>query len=86
MPKVYTRRNTNRIPQHNYSTPGQYFITICTENRQQLFGTIKDDQTILNGVGNTIVLWWQRIFKKYEHTLIDEYTIMPSRGGVTPPE
>ncbi|MCK5305679.1 MAG: transposase [Candidatus Omnitrophica bacterium] len=78
MPKTYTRRNTNRIPQHNYSTPAQYFITICTENRQQLFGTIKNDQMILNAVGNMIDLWWQKIFEKYGHALIDEYAIMPN--------
>ena len=78
MPKTYTRRNTNRIPRHNYSTPGQYFLTICTENRQQLFGTIKNDQMILNGVGNMINLWWQKTFEKYDHTLINEYIIMPN--------
>ncbi|MBU0693707.1 MAG: hypothetical protein KKC11_03440, partial [Candidatus Omnitrophica bacterium] len=39
-----SRRNTNRIPQHNYSTPGQYFLTICIENRQQIFGTVENDK------------------------------------------
>ena len=47
MPKINERRNTNRISQHDYSTPGQYFITICAEYRQELFGTIRNAQMIV---------------------------------------
>ncbi len=27
-------RKPNRLPDFDYSTPGAYFITICTQNRQ----------------------------------------------------
>ena len=78
MQKIKTRRNTNRIPQHNYSIPGQYFVTICVENRQQLFGMIKNEKMILNDIGNMVNLWWQEMVKQYKNISIDEYIIMPN--------
>jgi putative transposase len=78
MIKINKRRNTNRIPQHDYSTPGQYFVTICAENRQELFGTIENDKMVWNDVGNMINIWWQKMFRTYQNRIIDEYIIMPN--------
>lgn len=78
MSKFPIRRNSNRIPQHNYSTPGYYFVTICVENRQQIFGTIGNDKMILNDVGDMVDFWWQKIFETYQNTLNDEFIIMPN--------
>ena len=33
----FSKRKTIRIKGYDYSTPGAYFITICTANRQNLF-------------------------------------------------
>jgi putative transposase len=78
MRQSYTRRNTNRIPQHNYSAPGYYFITICTKNRLELFGTVKNGQIVLNDLGNMVNTWWQKTFEKYQNLLNDVYIIMPN--------
>lgn len=59
MTKSYTRRNTNRIPQHDYSIPGQYFVTICTNEKKEQFGLINDNGMVLNEIGNMIDFWWQ---------------------------
>lgn len=34
------QRKKNRLEDFDYSTPGAYFITICTENRRNLLGKI----------------------------------------------
>ena len=34
------KRKPNRLPDFDYSTPGAYFITICTENRKPILGEI----------------------------------------------
>ena len=78
MAKISTRRNTNRISQHDYSIPGYYFVSMCVENRRRIFGMVDDDKMTLNAVGNMIDLWWKKIFKKYENISIDEYIIMPN--------
>ena len=31
------KRKTIRLPDYDYSTPGAYFITICTANREKIF-------------------------------------------------
>ena len=36
----FPQRKPNRIPHFDYSTPGAYFITICTEARLPILGTI----------------------------------------------
>ncbi|MFA7676850.1 MAG: transposase [Candidatus Omnitrophota bacterium] len=78
MSELPTRRNTNHVPQHDYSKPGQYFVTICVENRKQLFGTIQNNEIVLNDIGNMIDFWWQEMFKKYKNIFIDQYVIMPN--------
>ena len=34
------KRKSARLKGYNYSTPGAYFITICTHNRKNLFSNI----------------------------------------------
>ena len=31
------KRTSIRIEDYDYSTPGAYFITVCTANREQIF-------------------------------------------------
>ena len=42
----YPIRKPNRIKNYDYATPGAYFITVCTANREKLFW---------NGVGADII-------------------------------
>lgn len=37
------KRKSIRLPRYNYSNAGWYFVTICTENRECLFGNIVYD-------------------------------------------
>lgn len=78
MYESYTRRNTNRIPQHNYSAPGQYFVTVNSENHKQLFGTINNGQMILNEPGKMVNTLLQQIPENYPGTQIDQHIVMPN--------
>ena len=78
MSKLSTRRNTNRIPQHNYSIPGQYFVTICTNNRECIFGDIKENEMFLNQCGEIVNDLWLKIPKHFENIELDTYVIMPN--------
>ena len=77
MSKLLTRKNT-RLKNYNYSDNGWYFVTICAENREQIFGTIENNDMTLNDVGNMIDKWWQKMFEKYDDISIDKYIIMPN--------
>ena len=88
MSQYPTRRNTNRISQHDYSKPGYYFITICTENRKQLFGTIENNEMASNDVGRMINSWWNEIVNHFANIELAKpypWNNKYCRGGVTPP-
>ncbi len=73
-----TRRNSNRVPQHDYSTPGHYFVTILTNNRDEILGIIKDDRIILNKCGEIVNACILNISTKYPNVELDLFVIMPN--------
>lgn len=70
-------RKPVRLSGYNYSEDGVYFVTICTQNRQELLGSIKNGRMILNEIGEMINDYWIKLPTKYENVIIDEYMIMP---------
>lgn len=42
----------------NYGSPGLYFITVCTKNREHYFGEICNGEMILNDLGSFVQLEW----------------------------
>ena len=34
---TFPHRKPNRLTEYDYSTPNAYFLTVCTENRKNLF-------------------------------------------------
>jgi hypothetical protein len=44
-------RRSIRLKGYDYTSPGAYFITICTVNRECLFGEIIEDVVHLNLLG-----------------------------------
>jgi len=71
-------RKRIRLPNYDYSQQNCYYLTICTENRQEIFGVIEDNQMILNNIGKVVSVWWGKTFEKYNNIAIDEYIIMPN--------
>ena len=71
-------RKSNRLQNYDYSQAGYYFVTICTQNRQCLFGEIVEGQMILNEVGKIIGRWWDQTKNKFPNIELDEFVIMPN--------
>ena len=53
-------------------------MTICTQNRQGLFGEIVEGHMILNAVGKIIGRWWDETKNKFPNIELDEFVIMPN--------
>ncbi len=75
-------RKPLRLPDYDYSTPGIYFITICTHNRIPLFsriiGAIHESPTSqLTHCGQILESVIQNI-PSHLHIVIDRYVIMPN--------
>ncbi len=72
------RRKSIRLKGYDYSTPGYYFVTICTHDKRCLFGEISDKGMVLNDAGRMVEKWFREIEKKYSHIKCDEYVVMPN--------
>ena len=55
-----------------------YFITICTQDRQNVFGEIVDGQMVLNEFGLIAQSCWNEIPRHFNDTRLDEFVIMPN--------
>ena len=67
------RKNT-RIPGYDYSTRNYYFVTICTNNKECIFGEPKH----LNVFGKIAEECIIKIPEYYKNTTVDKYVVMPN--------
>ena len=66
-----------RLAGYDYSTPGAYFVTICTENRDCLFGEVQDGRMVPNNAGHMIQIVWDEMPAFYPVDL-DAFVVMPN--------
>jgi len=71
-------RRSIRLRGYDYSRAGAYFVTICTQNRQRLFGEIVDGKMRLNDAGEMVRVVWNEIPNHYPGIDADEFAIMPN--------
>jgi len=72
------RNESIRIKNYDYSQEGLYFITICTQHRECLFGDIDDGNMILNDAGIMLGKWYFEMENKYPNIRCCEYVAMPN--------
>jgi putative transposase len=75
-PNIHHRRSI-RLPGYDYTQAGAYFVTICTNQRQRLFGEIVDGKMHLNLCGQVVVSRWQNIPRHFPCVKLDEFVLMP---------
>ena len=71
-------RRSIRLKGYDYSQNGVYFVTICVQNRECLFGKIKNGEMILNNAGKMIEKYWHQIPEHYPNVILDVFVIMPN--------
>jgi hypothetical protein len=76
-PDTHHRRSI-RLKEYDYSRAGAYFITICTYNREFLFGEISDAAMVLNEYGRIVERCWFDLPNHYDNVELHEYVIMPN--------
>ena len=63
-------RHSIRMKGYDYTQPGVYFVTICTDNRECLF-----DDPVLRRVVET---YWRAIPRHATHVALDAWVVMPN--------
>ena len=77
------KRKDIRIPDFDYSTPGAYFITVCTANREKIFWNCVGADIIcpqnvpLSAAGKIVEQAICQIPNHYENVSVDKYCVMP---------
>ena len=76
-PDVHHRQSI-RLRGYDYAREGAYFVTLCVQGRQCLFGEMAGGEMTLNESGGMIEAWWRKIPEKFGNTRLDEFVIMPN--------
>jgi putative transposase len=71
-------RKLPRLEGYDYAQNGAYFVTICTHNREMLFGEIVDDNMQPNNAGEIVLTCWNDLAKHYTQADYDAFVIMPN--------
>lgn len=71
-------RQSIRLKNYDYSQSGLYYVTICTQNRKNLFGDVVGGKMILNECGNMIEKWWIKIPERFNTVRLGTFQIMPN--------
>lgn len=76
-PDIHHRRSI-RLRGYDYSQFGAYFITICTQNRECLFGDIVEGEMVLNDAGKMVNRWYCELGNKFPDIQCGEMVVMPN--------
>jgi putative transposase len=75
-PEIHHRQSI-RKKGWNYSSPGAYFITICSMNRGNFFGTVENRGMNLNSYGVIVNDDWYNLTRYHPHISLDAFVVMP---------
>ena len=79
--EMYYHRSI-RLKEYDYSRPGAYFVTICTENRKCYFGNIVNGKMMLNDCGDVVKEYCQATENHFQNIKFDSFIIMPNHFHV----
>lgn len=74
---IHDRRSI-RLKGWDYTSSGLYFVTLCSQNRECMFGDIANGDMLLNDAGRNVKKCWQDIPEHFPHVTLDEFVIMPN--------
>jgi REP element-mobilizing transposase RayT len=76
-PSCHHRRSI-RLKGYDYSQAGAYFITLCVQDRECLFGSVVDDEMQLNEHGQIVWDVWYDLPNHVSNVVLDAFVVMPN--------
>ena len=76
-PKEHHRRSI-RLKEYDYTNPNWYYVTICTHDKKNLFGKIKNSKMMFNDFGKIVKEEWLKTKELRQNVDLDDYVIMPN--------
>jgi len=78
-PDIHHRRSI-RLRGYDYSVAGVYFVTVCTQERECLFGEIVAGEMQMNDAGRMVESVWNDLPDRYPGVAVDVYVVMPNHS------
>jgi putative transposase len=72
------QRRSIRLRDHDYRAAGAYFVTICSFQRECLFGQVVDGVVRLTPYGEIVRDEWEKSASVRHNVIVDEYIVMPN--------
>lgn len=76
-PDIHHRQSI-RLRGYDYASAGAYFITVCTRNRECLFGEVLDGEMQLNDAGWIVRQAWEGLPQRFPSIALDACVVMPN--------
>ncbi len=67
-----------RAAWRDYAGDGRYFITVCTANRECLFGQILQRELDASPIGEIVLREWDKSFEMRQELFCDAFVLMPN--------
>ncbi|MGK5093461.1 hypothetical protein WDW89_15810, partial [Deltaproteobacteria bacterium TL4] len=71
-------RRSIRLKGYDYSQAGAYFVTLCNQDRANLFGSIQNSLMQLNDAGKMVEKWYWELVNKFPDIQCGEMVVMPN--------
>lgn len=71
-------RRSIRKKDRDHAYPAAYFVTLCVQGRQCLFGEVIDDQCVLNTYGRVANQEWHWLQVAYWYISLGPWVVMPN--------
>lgn len=73
----FPHRRSIRLKGYDYTANGAYFVTIGTENRRHLFGSIENASLVPTTAGSIAEERWFALPQHHPGVVLDEFVVMP---------
>jgi putative transposase len=67
-----------RLQNWDYGSNAMYFVTICTQNRENYFGNVVDGKMVLSNVGIIADILWYEIKNHSKNIELGQFVVMPN--------
>ena len=72
------RIESNRWQNWDYSAPGNYFVTICIQDREEILGEIINGEMQISAYGEIVKTEFIKMGNNNKRAVLDEWVIMPN--------
>lgn len=73
-------RRSIRLQGYDYAQAGAYFVTICIQNRECLFGKVVNREMMFNDAGQMVKAVWDGLPNRFPFIELDQFCVMPNHA------